>query len=364
MTRTRFRKELGNDTRPLVSVVMPVYNGQEYLVDAIDSILSQSVSNFELLAIDDGSTDSSPRILKDYQNKDPRIRIVSRPNRGLASTLNESIDLARGDWIARMDQDDIALPHRLARQLEWLRDTGADLCGSWVQRFGTSDKRIVRVHSTDSAIKMELLFCSPFAHPSVMMRTEKLRQLRYDSTWEKAEDYDLWVRAAESGWLMTNVQEVLLHYRVHSTQITTSAAKLQHRQGQKIRRRYWHYVFEQRKLNKEWIDEFLKVFSYSVQEVDMDAVDATLSELLRTTEGESRAVVLTHATRIYLKRAGTCPNIVMRWGRLNREFGNKWGMATRLQLFLFRLFRVKEKSFLIGLIRMLYIWGSTLLRKN
>src|SRR5690606_2233261 len=112
--------------------------------------------NFELIIIDDGSTDDSYSILKRIQATDPRIVLRSRENRGLVETLNEAIGIARGAWIARMDADDIALPYRLERQLNWVTQTNSDLAGSWVQRFGTSDQRVMRFSQSHQVLKMEL----------------------------------------------------------------------------------------------------------------------------------------------------------------------------------------------------------------
>ena len=344
---------------PIISVVLPVYNGERFLAEAIDSILAQTYTNFELIVLDDGSTDGSQQIVREYEKRDARMRVIVRENRGLATTLNDSIDIARGAWIARMDQDDIALPHRFMRQLEWIEGTGADIAGSWIQRFGTSDKRVVRLQETDEAIKMEMLFCSPFAHPTVMMRTALVKQLRYDSAWEKAEDYDLWERAAEAGWRMTNVPEVLLLYRIHTEQISTSTASRQQQQGQEIRRRYWKFVFRSLHLNREWIDEALKIFESSLSAVDMDAVDASITELLQHSHGESRAVVFDHATRLYFRAAVCCPNIVSRWSKLNREFSKGWGAATKFKLMLFRLLRIRVDGALFRQLKKLYVWRAS-----
>lgn len=344
---------------PLISVVLPVYNGEQYLSEAIDSILAQTFTNFELIMIDDGSTDGSQQILREYERRDARIRVIVRENRGLATTLNDSVDIVRGAWIARMDQDDIALPRRFERQLEWLERTGADIAGSWVQRFGTSDKRVVRLRQTDEAIKMAMLFCSPFAHPSVMMRAALVKRLRYDSTWEKAEDYDLWERAAEDGWKMMNVPEVLLLYRIHGAQISTKTASRQQQQGQEIRRRYWEFVFRSMRLNPNWIDEALKIFDPSLSVVDMDVVDASFAELLRHSHGESKDVAFSHTTRLYLRAAANCPDIVSRWGKLNREFGKGWGAATKFNLWIFRWLRIRADSGLFKQLRKLYVWRAS-----
>ena len=235
---------IAQKSEPLVSVVLPVYNGQKYLAEAIDSILAQTFVNFELIMIDDGSTDESPQILRVYERLDARVRVIVRENRGLATTLNDSIDIARGEWIARMDQDDIALPQRFERQLEWLEQTGADICGSWVRFFGSYDRRIWKGYQTDLAVKMDLLFRSPFAHPSVMMKAVVAKQLRYSKEFDKAEDYDLWVRAALSGHQMTNVPEVLLLYRKHATQITNVSSSKQRSLANERKAAYWESMTE------------------------------------------------------------------------------------------------------------------------
>src|SRR5512135_1833139 len=119
---------------PLISVCMPVYNAERYIARAVESILGQTFGDFEFLILDDGSTDGSLEILRRYANHDPRIRLTSRPNKGLPPSLNELVDQARGEFIARMDADDVALPERFARQVEYLRaHPDCVLVGSRVQ---------------------------------------------------------------------------------------------------------------------------------------------------------------------------------------------------------------------------------------
>lgn len=328
----------------LITVAMPVYNGGKYLAEAIESIFAQTYTNFEFIIIDDGSTDSSLQMLQHYQKRDARIRLVTRENRNLATTLNEIIDLASGNWIARMDADDIALPHRFERQLEWLELTGADIAGSWIQLFGTADKRILKHSQTDAAIKMEMLFGSPFAHPTVMMRAELVKQLHYDHVWEKAEDYDLWERAARAGWKMTNVPEILLLYRQHETQISTASSSKQLQLSQLIRRRYWEFVFDSMELEKQWIDEVLRLREYSPPKTDMNDVDKAFAALLQHNLGEARAVIFAHATRLYFRAAATCPDVVARWAALNRNYGNGFAIATKIKLWLLSIFRIHPDS--------------------
>lgn len=347
--------EVSDMSSPLVSVVMPLYNSERYLREAMDSVLAQTFSDFELIVLNDGSTDGSQKILEDFRKLDPRIKLISRENRGLAETLNEGIDLARGKWIARMDQDDIALPNRFERQLQWLQETNADICGSWIRLFGAADTYILKHAQTDSAIKMELLFGAPFAHPSVMMRTALVKELRYDKAWEKAEDYDLWERAARGGWKMTNVPEVLLHYRQHDTQTSTVASSRQQYLTQAIRHRYWAFIFEQIKLNKEWIDEVLKLRMVSPSQPNMDEVDQAFAELLEHNSGEARAIVFEHATRLYFRAAAGCPDVVARWGKLNRDYGPDSGIATKARLWLLSVLHIRTDGQLFERLKRFYL---------
>lgn len=339
---------------PQISVVLPVYNGGDYLEEAVQSILDQTYSDFELLVIDDGSTDGSLQLLREFEKTDKRIRLFARENRGLVPTLNELISMARGTWIARMDADDIARPQRLARQLEWLQKTGADVCGSWVQRFGSGDNRLVQLYQSDHAIKTALLFFSPFAHPSVMFRASLAKMLPYDDNWIKAEDYDLWIRAAQAGWKMSNVPEALLLYRVHQGQVSMQAADFQQQQGHKIRRRYWHDYFASKGLDQSIIDSGLKIFYAPASEVDINSVESLFCALLAASDAEARQVILPQLARLYRLVAADCPGVLFRWMRMHRQFAAGSGFNTGLQLFVFRLLRIRPGSLLFKWFRVLH----------
>lgn len=329
------------DRLPLISVAMPVYNGAAHLAEAIDSVLAQSFDDFELIIIDDGSTDDSLQLLRAFEKKDSRIRLVSRENRNLATTLNDIIALARGTWIARMDQDDIAVPERFERQLAWLSHTGADICGSWVKLFGASDTRVLTYPASDAAIRTELLFASPFAHPTVMMRAVLAKSLPYDKAWEKCEDYELWERAANAGWAMSNVQEVLLMYRQHPAQITSQTGSQNQILAQQIRRRYWARVAGPLRLEQSWIDDANNIRGQRSQAVNLDHVDRAFAAILRSADDESRAIAFAHMTNLYYLLAGEHGGIAARWGALNQQFGLGFPKATQLKLWLLGTFGVR-----------------------
>lgn len=317
---------------PLISVVLPVYNGEQHLPEALDSILAQSLGDFEVIAIDDGSTDGSLAVLRDYERKDARLRVVTRGNKNLPNTLNEGVDLARGAWIARMDQDDIALPHRLERQLEWLEETGADMAGSWIQPFGTRDRRLVKHATTDEAIKVEMLFGSPFAHPTVMMKTDLVRRLRYDPAWDRAEDYDLWERAARAGWRMGNVPEVLLNYRQHPSQISSATRDRQVELTQQIQARYCAYQRGVWSISEQACVEIQKIRQPGAASIQMDLVDGALQGMLAKLHGEALQIGLFYAYRLYLMAAHRRVEVGRRWRDLCRSVGMPVSMVQRFQL--------------------------------
>lgn len=201
---------------PTISVILPVYNGTLYVKEAIDSILSQSFTDFELIIINDGSKDASGSVIQAIN--DPRIRFLQQENRGLAVTLNIALGMAQGEFIARQDQDDISLPDRFAKQLDFLnRHADIDIVGSYIEMMRDTGEtlRLHREPVSVAAIKFHSLFGTPFAHPAVMMRAEFLKknEIRYSEI--PAQDYELWVRMLNCGAKGANIPEALVRYRVH-----------------------------------------------------------------------------------------------------------------------------------------------------
>jgi glycosyltransferase involved in cell wall biosynthesis len=213
---------------PLISVCMPVYNAERYLAEAVESILAQTYRDFEFIIIDDGSTDRSLAILERYAAQDARIRLSSRPNAGLVVRLNEMVAEARSDIIAQMHADDIAMPDRLARQLDFLnahpevvvvgcRILTIDCDGDPIAEFCTvqTHEEIDRPHLGAGG--------GVICHPSATIRADAIRAVGgYRAEYWPAEDMDLWLRLAEIGRL-ANLPEMLLKYRQHLE--STSSAK-------------------------------------------------------------------------------------------------------------------------------------------
>lgn len=212
----------------LISVILPVYNGEKYLAEAIESILNQTYINFEFIIINDGSKDNSLEIIRKYEKQDSRIIIISRENRGLIVTLNEGIENSKGKYIARMDQDDISLPIRFEEQVSVLEsDKKIVVCGSLINIFGEIRKsKIGKYYIEDKEIKANLLISCCFAHPSVMIRRDTLieNNIYYNENFPNAEDYYLWTQLAKVG-NFANIGKVLLNYRFLNTSMTRLAEK-------------------------------------------------------------------------------------------------------------------------------------------
>lgn len=210
-------------TAPAISVVMSVFNGDAFLSQAVESILSQTFRDFEFIIIDDGSTDKSAEILSDYATRDTRIRIISHENKGRATSLNIGIAHAKADYIARMDADDISLPTRFGQQIAFLeRHPEVGLLGGAVEIIEKSGRVIGTVQSAlqDSEIKSVMLVNNPMWHPAVVMRKEVvLAAGAYRKPLLDSDDYDLFLRMGERSQI-ANLGAVVLQYRVHPNQVS------------------------------------------------------------------------------------------------------------------------------------------------
>ena len=217
---------------------MPVYNGKKHLKEAIASILLQDYKNFELITIDDASKDNSSEIIKQFN--DNRIVLLTNPqNMGLASTLNIGIQNSKGEFIARMDQDDIALPNRLTLQLEaFHKDSDLGLCGSAFRIFGGGNHIIIKNPENYEVIRANLLFYNCIAHPTIMFKRRLFADadLSYDKNYDWAEDFELWTRAKDL-IKMKNLPVPLLNYRMNQTSMTASGSSRVHESVKRINKR-------------------------------------------------------------------------------------------------------------------------------
>jgi len=226
---------------PKISILMPIYNVQDYVADAIKSILNQTYQDFELLLLDDCSTDKTSEIVSQFN--DSRIRYHRNENNlGLSENLNVGIRLSKGEYLARMDGDDISLPTRLEKQVAILdKNPEIGICGASFRFFGTQNSTLIQPRNHED-IKIQMLFgcCVTL----VVMRKKVFLQnnLWYSANAFPAEDYKMWADCLHVTKIV-NTQEVLFLYRMHETQISTTRAILQHQKSNLVRMEILDWLF-------------------------------------------------------------------------------------------------------------------------
>lgn len=226
---------------PKVSVIMPVYNAEQFLPQAIESILTQTFTDFEFIIIDDGSTDGTRTTLEDYASRDLRISVLRQsPNQGIVAALNRGIKEAKADLIAIMHADDVSLPERLERQVKYLDyHPEVGLLGTAAEAISEDNKFLydINVYTSPHIIHWFLNFFCPMIHPSMMIRKTVLEKIGfYSQEMVTTEDYDLWMRASHVTNL-ENLPNTLLKYRVWNASITANNAERMERQSIEIARR-------------------------------------------------------------------------------------------------------------------------------
>ena len=185
---------------PLVSVSMPVFNSERYIAEAIESVLAQTYTNFELIIVDDGSSDRTREIIDQFTDK-RIIKVYSDQNRGLITTRNLIAGMAKGKYLALLDADDRAFPERLALQVEFLENNHADLCGAdhFTLNQVTGERKSSKQRHSNADIQALLSVCSPVCNPAMMGKLEIFKQFPYKASYMHAEDYCLWTEIALAG---------------------------------------------------------------------------------------------------------------------------------------------------------------------
>lgn len=252
------------NTIPLISVVLPVYNVAPYIKEAIDSVINQTIQDFEIIIIDDCSTDKTLSVIKSIN--DSRIRIIEKPtNKGLIDSLNIGFKEAKGAFIARMDGDDKNAPSRFEKQLRYLQDNPAiKACGCWLQCFGASSK-IIKHKEYHEQIQAQLLLGNSMSLGTTMLNRSAYQNYSFNKSKIHVEDYDFWVKSA---WecKMYNIQEVLYYYRTHEAQVSSLYNDVQKNQDIAIKLNLYHKINYDK---KEFPDSFLKKLLFSNKNISV-----------------------------------------------------------------------------------------------
>lgn len=223
---------------PEISIIMSVYNGEEYLRETIESIIGQTFKEWELVAVNDCSSDLTSSILEEYASKDERIKVYNNEvNLKLPTSLNKAISLSSGKYIARMDADDICLPDRFEKQYKFMeenKDVDLSSCRFLTLKNGSYASGGCGGRCDNDSIRAMLLVTNPILHPGVIIRAQKLKSLNYDVTLTCTEDLELWTRMVMQNMKICILPEYLLIYRLHDKQITSTTIERQHKEVLKI----------------------------------------------------------------------------------------------------------------------------------
>ena len=251
---------------PLVSIVMPVYNMSEFLLECIPSILEQDYNHFEIIIIDDGSTDSTADIVHSFL--DNRIIYIRREHDYMAS-MNTGILSAKGKYIMRMDADDLMLQGRIRKQVEYMEaHPDVDVCGGGMKNFGGNDN-VMHGLTGHVAISSSLLLYNTMAHPTVIMRKKSVEcyvsqhGTLYDNRYIYAEDYRLWTSMIMEGFLFDNIKDILILHRISSQAVTSIHAEESLRAAEEIKMEYLKYaileICQKEYMFAQIIDDIIKL---------------------------------------------------------------------------------------------------------
>ena len=229
--------------QPKISVIMSVYNGEDYLTEAIDSVINQSFTEWELIVINDCSTDSTSEILGKYAAQDERIKVYTNEvNLRLPSSLNKAMSYAKGKYIARMDADDICLPERLEKQYNYMEensDVALSSCRFMTIKNGVISSGGCGGKSDANSVKALLLVTNPILHPGIIAKAEIIKELKYDKNFTCTEDMELWTRFVMAGYKVEILSEYLMIYRLHDKQITQTTLEKQRKEIVAIQKAYY-----------------------------------------------------------------------------------------------------------------------------
>ena len=201
-----------------ISVIMSVYNGEKFVRKCIESILNQTFTRFEFIIIDDGSTDNTKNIIKEYEKKDERIILIeNETNQGLTKNLNKALSIAKGEYIARMDADDISTKDRLQTEYEYLKKhkeiTVVSCIGQYIDENDNLEEVKYMPESNEEIVAM-MHKVNPILHPGVMFRKKEIEEIgNYDERYKVVQDYNLWFRCMKEGYKFYNIQKILLYFR-------------------------------------------------------------------------------------------------------------------------------------------------------
>lgn len=342
---------------------MPAFNAASYIGEAIQSILDQTYQNIELIIINDGSTDSTHDVIQAYTVRNPRIVYVYRENRGVAQTRNEAIALAKGNWIALMDADDISHPERIKQQWRYLHEHQVDACSSWIELFGYGGKRVKTYPLLKNEIALEALFGCPIAHATLLAKKNIFDRFPYITSWENAEDYEFLERAISANINIRCLPKVLYFYRQHPRQTSSAASNKQQQLSQRVSLRRWQYIGREIDLSGEEIEAIVALRGIELRCLNFNSAERAFLKLLEKYPYQKESI-FANLLPLYFRAAHQYSDIADRWKRLCKSHDFPISKITSLSLYCISRLKISPYNVLFGRLQDWYLWVNSKLRRR
>ena len=340
---------------------MPAFNAASYIGAAIESILDQTYQNIELIIINDGSTDDTNEVIQAYAKRNPQIVYFSRENRGVAQTRNEAIALAKGNWIALMDADDISHPERIKEQWRYVQDKQIDACSTWIELFGFGGKRVKTYPLLKNELALEALFGCPIAHATLLARKKIFERFPYITSWENAEDYEFLERAISGDINIECLPQVLYFYRQHPRQTSTAANNKQQLLAQKVSLRRWQYLKKDVGFTGEDIEAVVAMRSIDCHSLNLNSAEQAFHLLLKKHPNQKK-LIFTNLLPLYFRAAHQYGDITKRWQKMSKNHHFPVSKITLLQLYFISKLKISPQFALFKRLQDWYLWTSSKLR--
>lgn len=338
-----------NYQKNFISVIMPYYNSEKYIFDAIKSILNQTYKNFELILLDDGSTDNSRKVVDSFSDK-RIVSLINIKNIGHPASMNKLIKSANGDFIAIMDSDDISHPDRLKIQLNYAIENKLDVCGTSAIAFGKYENKIVPILEKNRDIRFMMIFGNPIINPSTLSKSSVLKKFSWN---EKiiSSDFDIYSRIIQSNYKIGNIKKPYVYTRIHKNQDSSINFKRGIKDSYNISKR--HYSYYDIKLNNKSYFEKIN-FGYKVN-ISFTDYNNFITELYHYIDKNNYSLEILNQINVTLFQK---INInIFQYLILIKIFKNfkiKIDLKHKIILLIYSMLKIKSNHFIYKILKIIY----------
>ena len=343
-----------------ISVIMSFFNSENYLFDSINSILEQTHSNFELILLNDGSTDASSTIVEQF--KDPRIiKLANQKNLGVAKSFNKLLMKAKGKYIAFMDSDDISNKNRIKFQLEFLENNKIDMCGSAAQQFGNFKNKKLEVFEDLKDLKTLMIIGNPIINSTVMIKTSILKKLKCNENYISW-DFELHSRVILNGYKVYNLDQILLYSRSHKNQDSKINYHIGINDSLKISENFFKYQSDIQ-IYKKYFDKVKYGYSQKISYEDYKKSLAVLKRIIFLRNNNKNLIKLYNKNLILKIYPINIKNFI-KILRINKKYNINLELKHKILLFLRTTLNLDSNNYLISILQKIFNFFKSIIKKN